>query len=125
MLRQIKITTMSNTFKLFPTKWKFILNITTPFCIVSKLIGCMRTRTNPILIQAKHFIKAQSTLNPCFKKLIRLFALAEKLHLHLLKFTHTEEELAWSNFVTKCLTNLRNTKRNFYTIGRNNIFKVD
>jgi len=38
----------------------------------------------------------------------------KKLHFHLLKLTHTNNELAGNNFVTESLPNLGYTKRNFH-----------
>ena len=41
--------------------------------------------------------------------------LAEELHLHLLKLTHTEDELTCNDLVTECLTDLSDTERDAHT----------
>ena len=34
----------------------------------------------------------------------------EELHLHLLEFTSTKDEVSWRNLITERFTNLANTK---------------
>jgi len=49
----------------------------------------------------------------------------EILHLHLLELTRPQDEVAWGYFVTKRLTNLRNTKRQLATHRSLHIQKVN
>src|SRR5688500_10592188 len=39
----------------------------------------------------------------------------KKLHFHLLKFPHAENELAGYNLIPECFSNLCNAKRNFHS----------
>src|SRR6188472_1566397 len=47
------------------------------------------------------------------------------LHFHLLKFPHSENELAGNNLISKCLTDLCYTEREFLPGGFLYIQKID
>src|SRR5690606_2046679 len=49
----------------------------------------------------------------------------KKLHLHLLKLTHTEDKLAGYDFISESLANLRNSKRNLHPCSFLHIQEID
>src|SRR3972149_7597371 len=51
--------------------------------------------------------------------------LAEPLHFHLLKFARAKRKRPWRNFISKCLSNLRNAKRDFHPGCLLNVRKSD
>ena len=51
--------------------------------------------------------------------------MAEKLDLHLFKFTRSEGEVSRGNFVSKTLANLPNAKGYTYSATIQNILEID
>ena len=68
-----------------------------------------------IIAKTKGLMPLQTDLFPFLEPIQLSARFYEKLHLHLLKLTHTENELTGHNFITECLTDLCNTERNFHT----------
>ena len=50
--------------------------------------------------------------------------LAEELQLHLLKFTHTENEVAGGNLIAEGFADLRDTSRQFFAGGAHHILEI-
>ena len=65
--------------------------------------------------------KTTVPVDTCFLPLLIPFeicsGLHKKLHLHLFKFTHTEDKLTGNNFIPERLPCLRDAERNFHTTG--------
>ena len=102
-----------NTFYFLETDREFIFNITSFLRIMRQLHVIMIT----ILI-GRHTQTEMPLQTRFFPILIPLTFCArayEELHFHLLKLTHTENELTGNNLVTESLTYLCNTKWHFHT----------
>src|SRR5579862_9238271 len=85
----------------------------------------MRSQSDLFGRNANSCIKGKAFFYPVIKKGIGLFWFAKPFQLHLLKFTHTKQKLFGSNFIAKSFANLCDVKKNFDTIGRINIFKIN
>ena len=59
-----------------------------------------------------------------FKILLPIFWLHKELDFHLLKFTNTENKVTRSNLITKCLTNLCDSKRKLRVERINDVFEI-
>ena len=110
MPRQIPIATVMNTFNFMPSKGKFIFNINRSFCVMGKFIGRMRTKTKIFFFYSPCQIPFHAFFFPILKKARRFIRMNKMLLLHLFKFTHPIRKMPWCYFITKCLTNLPNTK---------------
>src|SRR5262249_43799810 len=112
VLGQVKVGAGVNTFHLLKTNRELVLYITGRICIVRQL---------HMVVVAVLLFSNTETQMPFhaffFPEGIPFFLGArahEEFHLHLLKFTHTKDELAGNDFIPKSLTDLRYTKGNFH-----------
>src|SRR5689334_5745344 len=71
--------------------------------------------------ESKGLVPFHSFIFPEFVPFHFLAGFHKKLHFHLLAFTHAEYELTYYNFVSKCLNDLRYSKRDFHASGLLNI----
>ena len=70
-----------------------------------------------LLAHSKCLVPFQTDLFPFCKPLKLSARLYKELHLHLLKLSHSEDELSCYNLVSESFTNLCNTKRQLHTAG--------
>src|ERR1051325_6417939 len=103
------------TFQFFKTYGEFIFYIASRIGIVSELYVIVKTEFLFRDTQAQ--VPFHALFFPVFVPLFLGARADKKLHLHLLKFEHTENELAGNDLVTESLTGLGNTKRYFHPAG--------
>ena len=92
-------------------KRKIKFNINCGFCVVRKFISRMRRKVQLVFFHAKRKLPFNP---PFFPFIITHFITArlnEVLHFHLLKLTHTEQEILRVDFIAESLANLRYSKR--------------
>ena len=124
MAGQVKIGAVVYAFKLFKAHREFIFNIVGVFCIVSKLIRAMLMPAQLIHADTVLFVERPPLFTPVVEPFVVGTGLYKKLHFHLLKLAGTEDKVFRYNFVSECLTDLRNTERDFHTVGLRNVFIV-
>ena len=115
MLAKVEVSTWMYTFYFFETKRHKEFDICSGISVVSQLI--MVVETIMIITETKCFMPFQTHFFPFWEPLQFCTRFYKELHLHLFKFTHTENELTGHNLITESLTNLCNTKRYFHTPG--------
>src|SRR5690349_14436616 len=92
---------------------KIIFDITCRICIMRQLDMIMKPvflRTN-----AQPFMPSHALILPVFIPFFLCTGPNKKLHLHLLKLTHAENELPCNDLIAECFSYLRDTKRNFHS----------
>src|SRR5947207_16029287 len=98
-----------NPFHFFESKWKFIFNVASRICIVSKFHMIMKA------ILFFPYSQFQMPIHPLsFPGFIPLFLCAganEVLHFHLLEFPHAENKLSGNDLIPECFSNLCNAER--------------
>ncbi len=111
MLRQVKVRTIVDTFKLRKAHRELVFHIHGRFCVMRQLIVILELQVfglDPVLN-----VEVPAALLPFRKMLLIRARLHEILHLHLFKFAGTEDEISRSDFIAERLTDSGNTKRNF------------
>ena len=108
---------------LLETEWHVELDVGGSISIVSQLIMIMEAIV--FCSEAEILMPLHAGLFPFSKPIELSTRLNEELHLHLLKLAHTENELSCHDFVTECLTNLRDTERNLHASSLLNIKIID
>ena len=104
-----------DTFHFFESEWETELDVR----------GCIRVMRQLLVIVEPVFFRSESQrLMPThtgflpFLEPVEFTAGAyEKLHFHLLEFTHPEDELACHDLVAESFTDLGDTERNLHTSG--------
>ncbi len=101
-----------DTFHFFESKRKFKLNIHGGIGIVGKLL---------VVVLAELCLRRTQSQMPSHPRIgpllipVELSARAyEKLHFHLLEFSHTENELTGYDFISEGLSDLCDAERNFH-----------
>ena len=84
----------------------------------------MRTHAQHLGWDAQIDVPVQALFTPVLVPLWTFFGWNEELKFHLFKFTRTEDEVSWSDFVSEALTYLRNTKGRLFAAGLQNIHEV-
>src|SRR4249920_1926888 len=100
-----------NTFHFFKTERKFIFNIAGRIGIMSQFHMVMKTIFFFWNSQAQ--MPFHSYLLPGFIPFFLCTGANEILHFHLFKFSHAENKLPGYDLISKGLSYLCNTKRNF------------
>ena len=67
--------------------------------------------------ESQRLMPAHTSLFPFLEPVEFTTGAYEKLHFHLLEFTHTEDELTCHDLVTESFTDLGDPERNFHTSG--------
>jgi len=115
MLRQVEVRTTVNTFHFLEAERHQEFDIRSSIGIVSQLV--MVVIAIMIIAEAQCLMPFQTGLFPSLEPVEFSTRFYKELHLHLLKLTHTEDELACNDFVTESLTDLCDTERNLHTTG--------
>src|SRR5574344_58133 len=100
-------------FQLLKSKGKIKVYIAGRIGIVSHFIVVMITVFFPISTQRK--MPVQTHFFPVFIPFHFISRAYKKLHFHLLKFTHPENELSCNYLISESFTNLCNAKGDFHT----------
>ena len=82
---------------------------------MTQLIGIMGTQTQHLERDTQIDIPLQTSVAPILVPLWAFSRRNKELEFHLFKFTRTEDEVAWSNFVAETFTDLSDTKRRLLT----------
>ena len=112
MLAKVKVSAGVNALNLFETEWHVELNVCCCIGIVSKFVMVMETIV--LCSEAKVLMPLHTCLFPLGKPIKLSARLDEELHLHLLKLTHTEDELTRYYLIAECLTNLSDSERKLH-----------
>src|SRR3989344_8026248 len=114
MLGKVPITSIVDSLKLFPAKWRVVLYIPSVFCIMCTLPFLVLTEPQLTFGHPKRQIPHQSFVFPKFVPFLRLpfFGLYIKLQFHLFKFPRSKSKVAGRYFIPESFANLGNTKRN-------------
>src|SRR3989344_5468449 len=111
MSREIKISAICKTPELFSSKRIVELEVDRTFRIVCAISVGNFKLMHHILRYANRTGKKMHHFPPLLECFLPVIWLHEILDLHLRELAQTENEIARSNFVSKCLSYLRNTKR--------------
>ena len=124
MVAQIIVAAVGNAFQLFHAMRKLIFYIIAGLSIVCQII--VRSFIDIHMLFNQTLVKPP--LNTGFFPFFMPFHIGSRgykiLQFGLFKFTHAENEVARSNFVTERLTDLGNTKRKFAGGGIYHIFEL-
>ena len=115
MLFQIKICSICQSLQLSPSSWVSIFDVSSASRVMRKFILLMVSKSQIIRRKFQILIpKFLTSRFPFLKHLLsnRRIIFYKVLNLHLFKFTCSIQKVTWCNFITKCFTNLSNTKRN-------------
>ena len=83
------------------------------------IVGQLDVIVEPVgvVAQAEGLVPLDSGLLPVLVPLALRARRDEELHLHLLEFTHAEDELAGNDLVPEGLSNLRDAERQLHSTG--------
>ena len=81
--------------------------------------------TKTIRINSKAGVPGKAGINPILMPLFISSWNNEELHLHLFKFTGTEDEVSWCNFITERFTYLTDTKWRLLPRSLSDVIEVD
>ena len=123
MLRQVVVGTAVNAFHLFEAEGHTELDVGSGVGIVCQLL--MVVETIVLVAHAQGLVPLQAMLLPVVEPLHLRSGLAEELHLHLLKLTHTEHELACHNLVSEGLSYLRYAEGQLHAARLLHVEEVD
>ena len=84
----------------------------------------MVTQTEVFFFDVERIKEVTTEASPVLKPFKISAGLAEEFKLHLFKFTHTENEVTGSNFVTEALADLCNAERNLLAACSLNVREV-
>src|SRR5699024_9850853 len=76
-------------------------------------------------IYAQIDVPLQTVINPVLVPVFILAWLDEEFHLHLLKFTRTEDEVTWGNLIAERLTDIGDAERWLHARRSHYVFEVD
>ena len=113
VLAKVEVSTAVDTFYLLESKWHLEFDVSSGVSVVSEFVVIVVAVV--LVTHTKGFVPLEAELLPVLKPFHLLTWTNEELHLHLLKLTHTEHELACYYLVAECLTDLCDTKRNLHT----------
>src|SRR3989338_7350067 len=96
-----------------PPERSVVLYIPSVFGVMSPLVLRVPAKTQTVLAKTQTIVPIHGKLFPIFKRffgrgLIRSYII---LQFHLFKFAQTENKIARSNFVSKCLADLADSER--------------
>src|SRR5664279_623570 len=112
-----------NSFYLFESEWELEFNICGSIRIMSQLD--MIVKTIVFASESEGLVPVHSCRFPFAEPFKFRSRLNKKLHLHLFKFSHPENELPGYYFIPECLTDLSNSKRYLHSSGLLNVQKID
>ena len=127
MLRQIEVSTDRNTFQLLHIKRIFEHNVRASFRVVRQVLFLVHIKAQPFLFDADRAVPIVARFNPLFMQLRPGFLIrrAEIFHLHLLKFSRTENEVTRCDFIAKRFTDLGNSEGHLHACRIHNIFEMN
>mmetsp|Transcript_2708 Transcript_2708/g.3645 ORF Transcript_2708/g.3645 Transcript_2708/m.3645 type:complete len:200 (-) Transcript_2708:732-1331(-) len=127
MLRKIVVTPSCDTHEFLFTKGEFEGHIGTSLCIMCEFVPFMNIPSHQIFTESYMKQKSLAIIQPLFVEIgPHVITRRDKVfYFHLFKFTRSENEVAWSDLVTKSFANLRDTKWNFLATGSENVLKVE
>ena len=85
----------------------------------------MRMETILIITQAHGLVPSQTLFLPLLKPIQLSSGLHEELHFHLLKLTHSENELTCHDLVSKGFSRLRNSEWDLHPSGFLHVQVID
>ena len=112
MLAQVEVGAAVNTFHLLEAEWHLEFDVGSGVGVVSKLLVVVEAIL--LIAHAQSLVPFQTRFLPLLEPFEFIARAHEELHFHLLKFTHTENELASHNLVAESLADLCNTERNLH-----------
>ena len=112
-----------NTLNLLEAEWHAELDVCGGIGVVSQLLVVVETIV--LGAHAKSLVPLEAILLPVLEPLHLRAGLAEELHLHLLKLTHTEYELASHYLVAESLSYLCDTEGQLHAAGLLHVEVVD
>ena len=116
---EVKICPRVNSLQFFEAEREVKLDICCRIGIVSKFFVIV------IAVVLLWYAQSQMPLHSCLLPILKPFEFFsrtdKKLHLHLLKFSHSEDKLTCNNLISECLSDLSNTKWDFHSSGLLNI----
>ncbi len=113
VLAQVKIGAGMNAFQFLEAHGKTEFDIRGRVGIMSQFL--MRMKTIVFLTQTQSQVPLEAGFLPFFVPFQLSTGAHEKLHFHLLKFAHAENELTCHDFVAKRFSRLGYPERNFHT----------
>ena len=112
-----------NSLDLLESEWHFKLDVGSGIGIVCQLF--MVVITIFLIAEAESLVPFKTGFFPLGKPFQFFAGTHKKLHLHLLEFPHTENELTGNDFIAECLAYLCNTEGNAHTTSFLHIEIVD
>src|SRR5690606_32608158 len=96
-------------------------DIRTSLCVMSQFLLRVNVFTEHFARDTDAHKPIETSINPLTVQLRPefVFRLDKVFDFHLLELTRTEDKITRSNLVTKCLTNLRDTKWDLHPPGIN------
>src|SRR5690606_6452027 len=113
MVFKVQIGTGVDTLQLLEAHWKVEVYITGGISIVRQFHMVMEAIFGRVYTQVQ--MPFDALCFPVFIPLLLRAGANKKLHFHLLKFSHTENEASGHNLITESFANLCNAKRNFHS----------
>ena len=112
VLFQVKVRARVDALELFEAHREVEFDVASGIGVV----GQFHVVVEPVVLlaEAKGFVPIDSGVFPVVVPRLLRARLDEELHLHLLEFTHAENELARDDLVAEGLANLRNPKRQLH-----------
>ena len=123
MLRKVEVGARVNALNLLEAEWHVELDIGGSIGIVSQLL--MIVVAIHCIAEAESLVPGETGLLPLGKPVKFGARLDEELHLHLLEFAHTENELTCHDLVTEGLANLCDAERQLHATRLLHIEIVD
>ena len=104
-----------NAFNLLESERHTELDVGSRVCVVGELLVVVESVV--LCTESECLMPLHTCFLPLREPLQLCAGSFKELHLHLLELAHTEYELTRNDFVTECLTNLCDTKRNLHAAG--------
>src|SRR5512140_2977016 len=112
MLFQVIIRPGMNSLNFFKAERESVFDVSCRICIMSELN--MVVKTVILISEAKGFMPIHPYLFPVPEPFKFCPGPDKKLHLHLLKLPHPENELPRYNFISESFTDLCDSKRDLH-----------
>ena len=115
MVTQVEVGSAVYAFEFLESEWEVEFDVGGCISIVSQFL--MVVKTIVLRAHSEVYVPFHTVLLPFLEPFEFGTGLDEELHLHLLEFPHTEDELTSHDLVSECLAYLCDTERNLHTTG--------
>ena len=121
---EVEVGTIVHPFELAKAHGEFVLDIPGVFRVMGELVRTMLVPAELVHANTVFLVKSPALFAPEIEPLHVFAGFHEKLHLHLLEFACTENEVLGDDFVPERLAYLRNPERNLEPVRLGNILVV-